>query len=164
MLLKPIYSCIIFYSSGKGDRNDDDVFGKKSHRDRKRGESVSDVPNQPKTNPRSRNASTSDTAMLLKESSKQLSAIERLEKGLSRQSSKKGGASRSRLSSSNEEPTPDMFESKVDEAKKVVVLSTRRQHRIETTNNVKAKQAEKAEILALKEKAEKANKTEGIDR
>ena len=100
--------------------------------------------------------------MLLQESSNQLNGLAPCSSGLSRQSSKKAGGSRSRLSSSNEEPVPDMFEiGSGEEAKKVMVLSERRQIRNEITSNVKAKQAEKAELLAMKEKATKA---EGIDR
>ena len=83
--------------------------------------------------------------------------------GVSRQGSKKSGGSRSRLSSSNDEPTPDMFQesSNPDAGKKIVILSERRQIRNEITSNVKARKAEQAEIQAIKEKT---NKTENVER
>ena len=83
--------------------------------------------------------------------------------GISRQGSKKSGGSRSRLSSSNDEPTPDMFQesSNPEAGKKIVILSERRQIRNEITSNVKARKAEQAELQAIKEKT---NKTENVER
>ena len=85
--------------------------------------------------------------------------------GVSRQNSKKkGGGARSRLSS-NEDPIPDLFESSYgEESKKMVVLSERRQIRNEITSNVKAKEAERAERAELLAMKEKANKIEANER
>ena len=119
-----------------------------------------------KVNTKSRNASTSDTTMMLQETTTKLRTLSTSSSGgVSRQNSKKGGGARSRLSSSNEEPSPDLFDSGYgEESKKMVVLSERRQIRNEITSNVKAKEAERAELAELLAMKEKANKIEANER
>ena len=155
---------MIKFSGKKNSVVENDVSGRKSSRDKRRSESTSDNTTQLKINSKSRHASTSDTTNTLQESSNKLSAMAANNgNGVSRQGSKKSGGSRSRLSSSNDEPTPDMFQesSNPEAGKKIVILSERRQIRNEITSNVKARKAEQAELQAIKEKT---NKTENVER
>ena len=150
------------YSGKKNSGVENEVSSRKSSRDKKRSESTSDTTTHLKINSKTRNASTSDTPNTLLESSNKLNAMA-ANNSVSRQGSKKSGGSRSRLSSSNDEPTPDMFQesSNPEAGKKIVILSERRQIRNEITSNVKARKAEQAEIQAIKEKT---NKTENVER
>ena len=150
------------YSGKKNSGVENEVSSRKSSRDKKRSESTSDTTTHLKINSKTRNASTSDTTNTLLESSNKLNAMT-ANNSMSRQGSKKSGGSRSRLSSSNDEPTPDMFQesSNPEAGKKIVILSERRQIRNEITSNVKARKAEQAEIQAIKEKT---NKTENVER
>ena len=142
------------------------MSGRKSVRDKRRAESVSDSKTQSKVSSKSRNASTSDTTIMLQETTTKLRTLSTNSSGgVSRQNSKKkGSGARSRLSS-NEDPIPDLFESSYgEESKKIVVLSERRQIRNEITSNVKAKEAERAERAELQAMKEKANKIEANER